>query len=245
MSAWLSQTVPADAQDQGAAIRLASMQLIADRSGALFWPDEGTLIVADLHLEKGSSFARFRHHVPPYDTAATLRALGAVVARYRPSRLVALGDSVHDRSAWARLADTDRKALSDLIGSVTDWVWIAGNHDPDPPHGIPGRSAEHLMVGPLVMRHEPGGFLAEGQAEIAGHLHPAARVFGKGGSARRPAFAYDHHRLVLPAFGAYAGGLCLSAAPFRPLFARGRMMAAVCGRSRVFNVPGSHILGWG
>lgn len=244
MSAWLSQTATASDETTSATITLARETLVADRCGALYWPDEATLVVADLHLEKGSSFARFRNHLPPYDTAATLRQLAAMVDAYRPVRLIALGDSVHDRGAWERLSDFDRDSLSDVCHRVEDWVWIAGNHDPEPPVGVPGRSAQELVIGSLEFRHEPGGDINTRQAEVAGHLHPAARVIGKGGSARRPAFAHDGQRLILPAFGAYAGGLCLSAEPFRPLLRKASMRASVCGRTRMFTVPGSRILGW-
>ena len=245
MAPWLNQTVMADADgDTHAPLALAGASLIADRAGALYWPGERTLIVADLHLEKGSSFARFRNHLPPHDTMATLGQLARLVDAYRPARVIALGDSVHDRAAWDRLDGTARQQLDRLAGAVEDWVWVAGNHDPEPPRGVPGRAADVLTLGALVLRHEPGGPLTEGQVEVAGHLHPAARVTGKGGSARRPAFATDGRRLVLPAFGAYAGGLCLSAPPFRPLFDRARFTAYVCGRTRVFTVPGSRVAGW-
>lgn len=244
VSAWLSQSVSARDEETSAPICLAGEALVADKCGALYWPDEAMLVVADLHLEKGSSFARFGNHLPPYDTAATLRQLSLLMDAYQPQRVIALGDSVHDRSAWERFSDTDRATLSDLCNRVDDWVWIAGNHDPEPPVGVPGRSAQELAVGSLVFRHEPGGDLTDGQAEVAGHLHPAARVIGKGGSARRPAFAHDRQRLILPAFGAYAGGLCLSAEPFRALFKKSSMRASVCGRTRMFTVPGSRILGW-
>lgn len=244
MSAWLSQSVSARDEETSAPICLAGEALVADKCGALYWPDEAMLVVADLHLEKGSSFARFRNHLPPYDTAATLRQLSLLMDAYQPQRVIALGDSVHDRSAWERFSDTDRATLSDLCNRVDDWIWIAGNHDPEPPVGVPGRSAQELAIGSLVFRHEPGGDLTDGQAEVAGHLHPAARVIGKGGSARRPAFAHDGQRLILPAFGAYAGGLCLSAEPFRALFKKSAMRASVCGRTRMFTVPGNRILGW-
>lgn len=244
MSAWLSQTASSQDEDTSAPLTLAGELLVADRCGALYWPDEATLVVADLHLEKGSSFARFRNHLPPYDTAVTLRQLGEVIAAYGPKRVIALGDSVHDRKAWGRMEDNDRDTLATLCDEVDDWVWIAGNHDPEPPTGVPGRSADELALGSLVFRHEPGGEISDGQGEVAGHLHPAARVTGKGGSTRRPAFAHDGRRLILPAFGAYAGGLCLSAAPFKPLFKKTTMRASVCGRTRVFSVPGNRIAGW-
>lgn len=244
MSAWLSQTETSVLDESHAHFTLAGHDLIADRTGALYWPEQDTLVVADLHLEKGSSFARFRRHLPPYDTAATLRQLAKIIAIYQPSRLIALGDSVHDRGAWDRLDHSDRNTLTDLYEQVDDWVWIAGNHDPEPPTGVPGRSALELTIGELIFRHEPGGDVRPGQAEVAGHLHPAARVISKGGSARRPAFASDDQRLILPAFGAYAGGLCLSAAPFKALFSSSKLKALVCGRTRVFTVPGNKVLGW-
>jgi hypothetical protein len=230
--------------DTHAVVPLAGHELLADRSGALYWPAQETLIIADLHFEKGSSFARFRQHLPPYDTAATLAQLTKVIACYQPARVIALGDSVHDRGAWDRLEDSDRGTLAGLCAEVTDWVWIAGNHDPEPPTGVPGRSALELTLDGLLFRHEPGGSVGDGQAEVAGHLHPAARVMGKGGSARRPAFVSDGTRLILPAFGAYAGGLCLSAAPFKPLFEPTSLIAYVCGRTRVFTVPGNRVQGW-
>lgn len=244
MSAWLSQTAQQLDEDTHAVLSLAGHVLHADRSGALYWPAQDTLIVADLHFEKGSSFARFRQHLPPYDTAATLAQLSKIVTYYQPTRVIALGDSVHDRSAWNRLGERDREALSALCHRVEDWVWIAGNHDPEPPTGVPGRSALEMALDGLIFRHEPGGAVGEGQAEVAGHLHPAARVIGKGGSARRPAFASDGARLILPAFGAYAGGLCLSAAPFKPLFMASALRAYVCGRTRVYTVPGTKVHGW-
>lgn len=244
MSAWLSQTADTLDEETHAVFSLAGHSLVADRTGALYWPALDTLVVADLHLEKGSSFARFRQHLPPYDTAATLEQLTKTIAFYQPVRVIALGDSVHDRGAWNRLNETDRETLASLCNQVEDWVWIAGNHDPEPPTGVPGRSALELALDGLIFRHEPGGAVSEAQAEVAGHLHPAARVTGKGGSARRPAFASDGTRLILPAFGAYAGGLCLSAPPFRPLFAASSFNVLVCGRTRVFTVPGNKVLGW-
>ncbi|MEM6381444.1 MAG: ligase-associated DNA damage response endonuclease PdeM [Pseudomonadota bacterium] len=243
MAAWMQQQAEHDT-DTSARVDLDYAQFVADRAGALYWPDQQTLIVADLHLEKGSSFARFRTHLPPYDTAATLRQLASLIEIYAPRTVIALGDSVHDRTAWERLSKTDREQLVGLIATTTDWIWITGNHDPEPPSGVGGQSLDAITVGPVVMRHHPGGILAADQMELAGHLHPAARVIGRGGSARRPAFATDGRRMILPAFGAYAGGLCLSAKPFRPLFEAETFTAYVCGRSRVFVVPGKRVLGW-
>ncbi len=246
MAAWLAQSEQEShgSSSESATLQIGDVSLVADRSGALFWPAEKTLIVADLHLEKGSSFARFRAHLPPYDTALTLRQLASLIETYVPSRVIALGDNVHDRHAWDRLSDDDHRVVVELVGRTPNWVWVIGNHDPDPPAGVPGQSAEEVTLGSVVMRHHPGGALRSGQVELAGHLHPAARVIGKGGSTRRPAFATDGQRLVLPAFGAYAGGLCLSSDAFRGLFTRESFRAYVCGRSRVYTVPATRILGW-
>ncbi|MBV6656146.1 MAG: ligase-associated DNA damage response endonuclease PdeM [Devosiaceae bacterium] len=226
-------------------VEVAGGSFVADRSGALYWPEERLLIVSDLHLEKGSSFARHRNHIPPYDTAVTLKQLRLLIDAYAPARVVSLGDSVHDRKAWSRLGPDDQAALTQMVGAVTDWVWITGNHDPEPPQGIPGLSVSDLYVGSAIFRHHPGGPVHDGATEIAGHLHPAPRVVGRGASARRPAFVTDGMRMILPAFGAYTGGLCLSSPAFKPLFQRQNLRAFVCGRSRVFTVPGHRIMGWG
>src|SRR3954468_10302787 len=149
-------------------LALAGVGLHADFAGALYWPEQGMLAVADLHLEKGSSFAERGVLLPPYDTAATLARLGALVARYAPRVVVALGDSFHDGRGPARLADTDRATLRSLQRG-RDWVWITGNHDPDPPGGTAGRFLPTLKLGPLTFRHEP---VENAGGEIAGHLHP-------------------------------------------------------------------------
>ncbi|MEM1286967.1 MAG: ligase-associated DNA damage response endonuclease PdeM [Pseudomonadota bacterium] len=227
-----------------AEISFGGARFLADRAGALFWPEERILVVADLHLEKGSSYARFRSHLPPHDTRATLAMLASLVDLYAPKTVVALGDSVHDRRAWERLEGEDTNAIRTLTSQVEHWIWVTGNHDPDPPQNVDGSSVSELSVGKIAFRHIPGGPLSKGQTEIAGHLHPAARVLGRGGSTRRPAFATDGNRMILPAFGAYAGGLCLSSGAFRDLFDPTVFRAYVCGRSRVFAVPGSSVLGW-
>jgi DNA ligase-associated metallophosphoesterase len=197
------------------ALSVASVPLVPLVEGALWWPGERTLVVADLHLEKGSSFARRGQLLPPYDTAATLRRLALVVARMAPARIIALGDSFHDRQGGERLCQADRVALQELT-AATEWIWIAGNHDPEPPRDLGGWSTHELAIGPLTFRHEPRTGAEAG--EIAGHLHPAARVVGRGRSIRRRCFAGDGRRLVMPAFGALAGGLNVLDAAFRPLF---------------------------
>src|SRR5436853_3403670 len=125
-----SSSLRPDCPTEGS-IRVAQIAVVADCAGALYWPEQGLLAVADLHLEKGSSFARRGTLLPPYDTAATLAALARLIARYAPRTVAALGDSFHDGGGPARLSASDRAALA-VLQRGRDWIWIAGNHDPDP-----------------------------------------------------------------------------------------------------------------
>ena len=220
-------------------VSLAGLDLVADVGGALFWPEERLLVVADLHLEKGSSFARRGSLLPPYDTADTLARLGALLLRYAPRTVVALGDNFHDGGGPSRLVPDFRWALFEMARG-RDWIWITGNHDPEPAAGVPGTSAEVLPVGPLTFRHEPTPAAAPG--EISGHLHPVAVVSGRGGGTRRRCFVTDGARAVMPAFGAYAGGLNVRHGAFRPLFPAPSFVAHVMGEHRVYAIPSSRCL---
>ena len=221
-----------------ATIEVASVGLHADLSGAAYWPEQRLLVVADLHLEKGSSLAARGLLLPPYDTAATLARLAAVIARHAPRVVVALGDSFHDGDGAARLADADRAALAALQRG-RDWIWVTGNHDRAPAPGIGGAFARELVIGPLVFRHEPA---ADETGEIAGHLHPVARVAVRGGTLRRRCFAADGARLVMPAFGAYAGGLNVRDAAFADLFGARRFTAHLLGDQRLYAFAAAHCL---
>ena len=218
---------------------LASVTLAADPAGALYWPDEGLLIVADLHLEKGSAFAARGVLLPPYDTAATLARLARLVERYMPRTVVALGDSFHDGGGPARMPEISRAALKALQRG-RDWVWIAGNHDPDPAENIGGRFAQVLALGALTLRHEPSAQPADG--EIAGHLHPLARLARRGRAVSRRCFASDGRRLVMPAFGAYAGGLNVRDRAFVSLFGALSFTAHMLGTGRLYAVPAARCL---
>ena len=190
-------------------IRLNGASLTADPSGALVWPDRRTLVVADLHLEKGSAFAARGQLLPPYDTRATLARLEALIAKQRPERVICLGDSFHDGEAGGRLAAGDRARLRRLTAAC-DWVWIEGNHDPEPPEDLGGRTLGELVDGPLAFRHQArkGRGNSPGVAgEISGHWHPKAAVHLPPKRISAPCFVSDGRRLVLPAFGAYTGGL--------------------------------------
>ena len=208
--------------------------LLLDASGALWWPAERTLVCADLHFEKGSFFARSGQMLPPYDTRTTLRRIGALVCRHAPKRVIALGDSFHDRGAADRL-DAEERAMLRALGAGAEWIWIAGNHDPAPPAWLGGTVTEEVAIGGLVFRHEPLPRAAAG--EIAGHLHPCATVTRRGRSLRRRCFVSDRLRLVMPAFGAYAGGLDVREAPVRSLFADD-FFAYLLGNRRVYAIAG-------
>lgn len=219
------------------ALRLCGEELIADCSGALYWPAARLLAVADLHFEKGSSYAARGALLPPYDTRATLERLAAVIARYAPETVVALGDSFHDRDAEARLGGADFDALSRTANAV-NWVWISGNHDPDPPARLGGVVRACLSQGPLRFVHEAEGAGAAG--EISGHYHPKAAVRRHGRTVVRPAFICDDKRLILPAFGAYTGGLdvldpAISALMRRPF------SVLMTGRDRIYALDSNRL----
>ncbi|PCJ83033.1 MAG: phosphoesterase [Hyphomicrobiales bacterium] len=185
------------------AFTLNGENLIAHRAGVLWWSQEATLVVADLHLEKGSSFARRGQFLPPYDSRATLARLESVIAELSPRRIIALGDSFHDREAAMRLGAQERNTLAKLQDG-REWIWVSGNHDPIPPKDLGGHPCEEMTIGNLVFRHEPQiGALGE----IAGHLHPCAKIRSRSRSIRRPCFVGDSDRMILPAFGTLTGGL--------------------------------------
>ncbi len=214
-------------------IAVADVRLLADPGGVLVHETERLLVVADLHFEKGSAFASRRQLLPPYDTAATLARLTRLIMRHDPKTVIALGDSFHDVRAGERISSADREALKALM-QRRQWIWIAGNHDPALPQDIGGEMLETLRVGALTFRHEPQAGAALG--EIAGHLHPAARVTSPSGSVRRRCFVGDGTRCVMPAFGAYAGGLNIRDRAFAPLFGDAAPTAHVLGQSRVYAV---------
>jgi uncharacterized protein len=222
-----------------AQVQIANTVLHADCAGVLYWPDEGVLLVADLHLEKGSAFAKRGTLLPPYDTAATLALLARLITHYAPRLVVALGDSFHDGGGPVRIADTDRATLRALQRG-REWIWIAGNHDPDVYDGIGGTFAATLALGPLTLRHEPSRDAPDG--EIAGHLHPLARIVQRGRAVARRCFASDGRRLVMPAFGAYAGGLSVRDRAFARVFGSHAFTAHVLGQSRLYAVAAKRCL---
>jgi uncharacterized protein len=213
---------------------IAGVTMLADLSGALVWEEQRLLVVSDLHLEKGSSFAQRGVLLPPYDTVATLGRLASVIARHNPRMVIALGDSFHDREAHERLSDADRDTLTALRAG-RDWIWISGNHDPALPSDLGGMVANEVAIGQIAFRHEPTGAFGE----IAGHLHPKARVAARGRAMERRCFASDGERAVMPAFGAYAGGLSIRDAAFEKIFQSLGFMAHVLGDNRLHSIAAS------
>ena len=213
---------------------------VCDPLGALYLPETATLVVSDLHLEKGAAFARRGMMLPPYDTIATLNILAAVIGRYDPKTVVSLGDNFHDRKGSAHLP-ADLRALIGAMARGRDWIWINGNHDPDGTTDLPGTSLDELLYGGLTFRHEPS--LTAGRGEVAGHFHPAATVRRRDKYVRRACFATDGTRLLMPAFGVLAGGLDLNHRAMHGLFDRTALVAHLLGRDRIYSVRYTNLLG--
>ncbi|HEX8234216.1 MAG TPA: ligase-associated DNA damage response endonuclease PdeM [Caulobacteraceae bacterium] len=218
--------------DGSLTVEVAGVQAQLRTSGALWLEAERALVCADLHLEKGSAYAARGQMLPPYDTREALRRLAQEVEALEPRLIVLLGDAFHDCAAEDRLCREDAEALS-ALASGRSLLWVLGNHDPAPPRALPGEWAAELALGGLSLRHEPAAAPARGEA--AGHLHPCARVLAGGRSVRRRCFVTDGERLLLPAFGAYAGGLSVLDSAIGSLF-RSRPLVVVLGSRRAHPV---------
>ncbi len=206
--------------------------------GALWWPEERLLAVADLHLEKGTWFgARTGQLLPPYDTRTTLHRLAVAIRHLRPRCVVCVGDSFHDVDAAARIDADDAVALARLVASVDDWIWLVGNHDPRPPRAWGGTVSHELALGPLAFRHEAERVLLSNcDGEVSGHYHPVAVLTVRGRGLRRRCFVTDSRRLVLPSYGAYTGGLNARDPAIAELF-DGNYDALALGASTVHRLP--------
>lgn len=242
MNALLRQTLALTRRACGSLnVRIMGEACVLRCSGALWLPEAATLVAADLHLEKGSAYARRGQMLPPYDSRATLARLRAEIEDLRPARVILLGDSFHDRGSIARLAEADRVEI-EAQAATADWIWLTGNHDHDALNRaadlewpLPGRVVETMDVGSLRLVHEPEP--GDRPGEVAGHLHPCATVVAHQRGVRRACFVTDGRRIVLPAFGAFTGGLDVRHAAFSGLFQEPPMLAAL-GRDRV------HALSW-
>ena len=182
--------------------------------GALFWPEKALLIVADLHFEKGSAFARRGWLLPPHDSLDTLQTLAATLAATGARRVIALGDSFHDATGTDRMTAQARALLARILHQ-TDWLWVTGNHDGDSGVALGGRACADVSIDGIAFRHEalPG----TDAPEISGHFHPKVRIpLRTGRRVSRRCLAITPQRMILPAYGAYAGGLSVD----DPAFAR-------------------------
>lgn len=214
-----------------APIHMADERLMLDPMGALFWPQTRLLVVSDLHLEKGSAFARRGMLLPPWDTHATLDRLTLLLRRWSPVTVVALGDSFHDDGGSARLPATEQHRLNAMTDAHR-FIWVQGNHDPKPPRGLGGNWVESFSAGPFLFRHQ--AVAAAGPGEVVGHHHPKAMVQARSGSVSRPCFVVDGQRLMMPAFGAYTGGLDIRDPAISRLFPRGGRVFLL-GKERLFS----------
>lgn len=215
-----------------APLHFAGHRLLLDPLGAVVWPDEHLIAVADLHLEKGSAAARRGQLVPPWDTGHTLDRLHRLLRTWQPRTVVALGDSFHDTNGPARMASGDAARLR-AMADAAHFVWVGGNHDPAPTHGLPGLALDEWTHRGLTFRHEarPGA-----GAELCGHHHPKAGAPTRGGRVTRPCFVADARRIMLPALGAYTGGLDVAHPAIARLFPRGGR-AFLLGQDRLFSFP--------
>lgn len=210
-------------------ISFGGHDFIADCSGALYWPARGTLIVADIHLEKGSSFGtRSGQLLPPYDSMATLENLVRLSQQYGATRIITLGDNVHDRDGWSRLPAVAQAILANLA-LETELLFLYGNHDQQqrPPFG---RVMPALLEQGIYMMHEPE---LEVVPTMAGHLHPCVSLPGY---SRTRCFFVTERMMILPAFGAYTGSLDVADPVFAPYTADGADLY-LCGTEAVHHLP--------
>lgn len=217
------------------AIKFGGLTLAPDLSGVLHVAELQTLIISDLHLEQGTSLARRGIRVPPFDTHLTIGLLEQVVKHFAPQRLIFLGDSFHDGDGENRLEEELLARLSS-IAATHDTFWICGNHDPLPPQKLPGHAADHVLLGPLMLRHEPGELHSE-MWEISGHLHPGCGVTQRGRRVYGKCFIADQRRLIMPAFGAYTGALPVYSDAYRGLFTHEETSVWMLGRERIYKFP--------
>ena len=182
--------------------------IVFDHRKAAFLPDCETLLVADLHFEKGSYLQAIGGApLPAYDTADTLERLGGLIAHYRPQHVAALGDSFHDIHAGDRISARNFERTNELVQSVPRFTWILGNHDPDIPDGLLGDQEDHLECGDFLLTHLPTDAFTDQGVNVCGHLHPKVRIHTRRSKVSQPCYAVSRSRIILPSFGTFTGGL--------------------------------------
>jgi uncharacterized protein len=207
--------------------------VVLDACGALFLLTHDALVVADLHLEKGSYFAARGNPVPRHDTRDTLQRLAAAIEVYRPQTVICLGDSFHDIAAGERMSLPDRRALEKLMAKVDAWIWLTGNHDPEIPAMFGGATALLHAAGALRLAHMPE---TPARPLIAGHYHPKLSISVARQHISGRCFLYSDELMLMPAFGAYAGGLDARDAALVPFFAGPERRHVLAFRGKLWNV---------
>jgi len=183
--------------------------VVIDSRKVAFLPESETLLVADMHFEKGSYLRRFgRSMLPAFDTHDTIERLWTVAQEYKPRKIIALGDSFHDVDAYARLSPKSAERLNALKDEICGITWILGNHDPDIPAAVMGAREDHVQINKFLLTHHP--YEEPSQFNICGHYHPKAKVSSRAGSVTAPCFAISKSRIIMPSFGTYTGGLFVS-----------------------------------
>lgn len=212
----------------------------ADPSGALYWEAQKTLVVSNLRLGKGPAKPAKDRFLPPYDSRSALRRLAAVMDRYDPDRVIALGDSFHDQATARAIPRSDRNKLS-ILRQGREWYWVTEIFGPDKPDWLGGVVCPALTLDGMKFRHGPS--MDTASREIAGGLHPAARLTREGRNVRRKCFITDGARMVVPAFGVYEGGQNVLEKPFADLFKSGDFHVWILGRKQVYAVAKNLLLG--
>ena len=193
----------------GAPMEFAGHELVLLKNNALYWPAERALLVADLHLEKGSWYARHGQMLPPYDSRETLERVADAVKMTGARRVITLGDNFHDDAGTHRL-DPYAAGMLESLTRALDWVWVTGNHDENMHRSFGAQLCVEMELGGVVLRHEAKR--GETRPELSGHYHPKMRVKIRDRHIARPCGVVSRasgrgDRMIAPAFGAYTGGM--------------------------------------
>lgn len=206
--------------------------MLLDGDGALYWPEQGILILSDLHLEKSTFLAQQGSFIAPYDTQDTLERLERVITLYQPRELVLLGDSFHDRKAWTRLDASLRDRLLSLVSRVDRCHWIEGNHDREAVCDLPPFTANYACEGVLLAHEHTSSSLPH----IIGHYHPKMRIMLQKRVVRGKCFVRTPDLLIMPAFGTFTGGLDIHHPAFQKLIASKEIDYFLLYKSSIYRV---------